>query len=175
MEENKKEKEDQLLRQLWMPIFELVLGMVKVVWIGVFFVLMYGLFGDSLKSMWSAPPQVVESGSPGIKTVAEDEADEIVDGIHVLSGLKVDKHWELVRGTCTACHSAQMITQSRATREGWAQMIRWMQATQGLWDLGDQEPKILDYLAANYAPEETGRRANLDVEAIEWYILELPE
>ena len=48
-----------------------------------------------------------------------------------------------------------------------------MQATQGLWDLGDAEAEILDYLAANYAPAETGRRTNLDVENIEWYMLEL--
>jgi hypothetical protein len=48
-----------------------------------------------------------------------------------------------------------------------------MQETQGLWDLGDQEKTILDYLAANYAPEESSRRANLDMDAIEWYILEL--
>jgi len=52
-------------------------------------------------------------------------------------------------------------------------MIRWMQAKQGLWDLGPNEPVILDYLAANYAPEEIGRRANLDVEGIEWYVLDL--
>ena len=54
-------------------------------------------------------------------------------------------------------------------------MIDWMQATQGLWELGDNEPIILDYLATHYAPEEVGRRANLDVEEIGWYILELEE
>jgi hypothetical protein len=48
-----------------------------------------------------------------------------------------------------------------------------MQAKQGLWDLGASEPVILDYLATNYAPEEIGRRANLDMDAIKWYVLEL--
>jgi len=51
-------------------------------------------------------------------------------------------------------------------------MIRWMQETQGLWQLGKNEPIILDYLAKHYAPEEVVRRPGLDVAAIEWYILE---
>ncbi len=52
-------------------------------------------------------------------------------------------------------------------------MIRWMQATQGLHDLGENEDAIVKYLAAHYAPQEVGRRAALDMEAIEWYLLEL--
>jgi hypothetical protein len=51
-------------------------------------------------------------------------------------------------------------------------MIRWMQETQGLWQLGEAEPQILDYLAANYAPQENSRRPLLDLKSIEWYILE---
>jgi len=52
-------------------------------------------------------------------------------------------------------------------------MIRWMQETQNLPDLGEKEAPILDYLAEHYAPEDTGRRPNLDLASIEWYILEL--
>ena len=52
-------------------------------------------------------------------------------------------------------------------------MIVWMQETQELTDLGDKEPIILDYLAKYYSPEEEGRRANLDIAEIEWYILKL--
>jgi hypothetical protein len=44
-----------------------------------------------------------------------------------------------------------------------------MQQTQGLWDLGDNEKPILDYLAKNYAPEDAGRRKQLT--NVEWYIL----
>jgi hypothetical protein len=50
------------------------------------------------------------------------------------------------------------------------QMIDWMQETQGLEDLGEHEPLILDYLAKYYAPQKKGRRPNL--ENIEWYELE---
>jgi hypothetical protein len=99
--------------------------------------------------------------------------DKIVDGIHLQTGLIYAEGFDIVRGTCTACHSAKLVTQNRATREGWIEMIRWMQAKQGLWDLGDNEPIILNYLAANYAPQEVGRRSNLQVNEIEWYILKM--
>lgn len=77
---------------------------------------------------------------------------------------------ELVVTNCTNCHSARLIVQNRATRDGWIAMIRWMQETQNLWDLGDNEAAIIDYLARNYAPHKKGRRANL--EGVEWYELE---
>jgi hypothetical protein len=80
------------------------------------------------------------------------------------------EHQLLVIANCTGCHSAKLVTQNRATREGWTNMIRWMQRTQNLKDLGDAEPKILDYLSTHYAPAEQGRRANLEV--AEWYELE---
>jgi hypothetical protein len=104
---------------------------------------------------------------------ADEEEDKIVNGIHLATGLKVAKGFDLVKRNCTACHSGQLIAQNRASRAGWKEMIQWMQATQGLWDLGEQETEILDYLATQYAPEPISRRANLDVEAIEWYILEV--
>jgi hypothetical protein len=77
---------------------------------------------------------------------------------------------EIVRANCTPCHSAKLIVQNRATREGWLSMIRWMQQTQNLWDLGPNEEIILEYLSTHYPPEEKGRRENL--KDIEWYVLE---
>lgn len=93
----------------------------------------------------------------------------IENGIDVESGLIVDKHYELVKGTCSACHSVALVTQNRATREGWKDLIVWMQKTQKLWDLGGNEVLILDYLEKNYAPEEQGRRAPL--KNVDWYEL----
>ena len=75
----------------------------------------------------------------------------------------------MVKGTCSACHSIDLVTQNSATREGWKDLIVWMQKTQKLWDLGDNEALILDYLEKNYAPKEQGRRAPL--KDIEWYEL----
>jgi hypothetical protein len=122
---------------------------------------------------WQAPQAGVEARPPVVEApVVDDEWDRVEDGVHVMTGLKVAEGFELVRANCTACHSGKLIAQNRATREGWQEMIRWMQATQGLWELGENEAAILDYLAANYAPEETGRRANLNIEEIEWYLLE---
>lgn len=94
----------------------------------------------------------------------------VVDGIHVATGLIVDEGFEQVKASCTACHSTKLITQNRADRDGWKKMIRWMQETQNLWDLGPNEDIILDYLAKNYAPKESGRRMNLT--NVEWYTLE---
>lgn len=94
----------------------------------------------------------------------------IVEGIHVATGLIVDDGFIQVKASCTSCHSANLVTQNRADRKGWEKMIRWMQETQNLWDLGPNEPIILDYLAKNYAPVDKGRRANLS--NIEWYALE---
>lgn len=97
--------------------------------------------------------------------------DKVVDGIHLATGMPYDERFPIVKATCTACHSSKLVTQNRATREGWKQMIDWMQETQGLWELGGNEPIILDYLAEYYAPKEIGRRAGL--EDVEYYILEL--
>ncbi len=100
-----------------------------------------------------------------------DNFDLIENGIHIKTGLKNDKNLDLVIAACTSCHSAKLITQNKATRSGWKSMIDWMQETQGLIDLGKDESLILDYLANNYAPAKVSRRPNLDIAAIEWYIL----
>ncbi|MGB0431168.1 MAG: hypothetical protein ACPGLV_11890 [Bacteroidia bacterium] len=91
----------------------------------------------------------------------------IVNGKEVESGLIAEGDWLIVKQTCTACHSAKLVTQNRADKDGWKKMIKWMQETQGLWQLGDKEGKIINYLATHYAPENTGRRKPLQIE--EWY------
>jgi len=80
------------------------------------------------------------------------------------TGFVIDEHWELVKSNCTGCHSAKIVTQTRAERETWLEMIRWMQRTQNLWQFPPQvETEILDYLASNYAPVRLrSRRAPLD-------------
>ncbi len=92
--------------------------------------------------------------------------------IDARSGLIIDRNFETVRQNCTACHSAKLITQTGATREGWEKTIRWMQRTQNLWQFpAKTEKAILDYLARNYGPPRAaGRRAPLVVD--KWYRLD---
>ncbi|WP_162342238.1 hypothetical protein [Cyclobacterium salsum] len=94
---------------------------------------------------------------------------QVKNGIHEPTGFIAGEGLSLVIAHCTACHSAKLVTQNRADREGWEKMIRWMQRTQNLWDLGEQEAAILDYLSENYAPVQTGRRPPLT--NIDWYEL----
>ncbi len=76
------------------------------------------------------------------------------------TGLIIAPGWEHVRAHCGGCHSHAQVTQQRADRETWLGLIRWMQATQNLWQFPpDIEAQILDYLAENYPPEPNRRRA----------------
>jgi len=91
-------------------------------------------------------------------------------GLDPATGFVIADGIELMRVHCTGCHSSKLITQYRATREVWLDKIRWMQQKQNLWDLGEAEPKILDYLARYYGPTDAyERRAPLKTE--QWYKL----
>jgi hypothetical protein len=95
--------------------------------------------------------------------------DEIKDGVHLATGFVEGEGLQLVIANCTNCHSAKLVTQNRFTKEGWTNVIRWMQETQQLWDLGANEEAIVAYLSTYYAPEARGRRKPLEVE---WYELD---
>ena len=112
------------------------------------------------------PPASAEPSSPPPVTVEKTEpAANPAPGIDPVSGLVIDEGWELVLGHCAACHSASLVTQNRGSRETWKDMIVWMQETQGLWPLDPQtEATILDYLARNYPPSASSRRAPLPPE-----------
>jgi len=106
----------------------------------------------------------VSGGQPS--SIADNK---IENGIHLATGLIATEGYELVALNCGSCHSMKLVTQNRNTKKGWLQTIRWMQQSQKLWDLGDNEEKILKYLSENYGPTETGRRKPLLV--TEWYEL----
>lgn len=96
--------------------------------------------------------------------------DEVAEpGIDAKTGFVEDDGMQTVVNNCTTCHSSDLVTQNKMTKEGWLATIRWMQESQNLWDLGANEAIIVDYLAKNYAPDDTGRRAPL--KDIEWYVL----
>jgi hypothetical protein len=76
------------------------------------------------------------------------------------TGLKVAPGWLHVRAHCGGCHSHALVTNQRADRQTWLDIIRWMQATQNLWQFQPEvELEILDYLEANYPPQPNRRRA----------------
>lgn len=80
------------------------------------------------------------------------------------TGLIVAPGFEEVKKTCTVCHSPMLITQNKADRDGWLEMIRWMQKNKGLRQLEPElEKAILDYLSTNYGQTTTSRRPPLEV------------
>lgn len=85
------------------------------------------------------------------------------------TGLIVVEGYEVVKAQCGSCHSARLVAQNSFDREGWKDLIEWMQKEHNLWDLGEHETVILDYLEKNYAPTKKGRRAPLS--EIDWYVL----
>lgn len=98
-------------------------------------------------------------------------AQDSLKGIDPETGLVIAKDLILVKAHCTGCHSSKMITQFRATKEGWLDRIRWMQKTQKLWDLGEAEPAILAYLSTYYAPVKSPQRRE-PLQNIQWYKLD---
>ena len=119
----------------------------------------------------SGRPSETEMVGPAIDgdSDGEDEWNKIENGIHVRTGLKDAEGLMAVVNNCTNCHSADLVIQNRMNRERWIETIRWMQETQNLWNLGENEEIILDYLVTNYPVIDMGRRAPLT--DIEWYSL----
>ena len=88
------------------------------------------------------------------------------------TGFVIDKDLYMVKAQCTNCHSSKLIVQNRLTRDGWKQKIRWMQAKHNLWDLGETEKQVLDYLEKYYSPAPAVARRE-PLKNIKWYKLEI--
>lgn len=104
-----------------------------------------------------------EAPPPAAETVAADATAAMAEPeLDPISGLKMTGDWQIVRSACTACHSAKLITQQTGSAEQWLLMIRWMQEKQNLWQFDAvTEEKIISYLAENYPPSASQRRAAL--------------
>jgi hypothetical protein len=90
------------------------------------------------------------------------------------TGLVDTPNLVMVKTHCTGCHSTKLILQHRFTRDGWQERIRWMQKNHKLWDLGEAEKPVLDYLEAHYGPDKqatTRPFRRKPVGAVEWYKL----
>lgn len=102
--------------------------------------------------------------------LTEVDSELIENGIHVRTGLIEADGLQTVITNCITCHSSKLIIQNRMGEEQWNATIRWMQKTQGLWPLGENQKVIVDYLTTNYPLLEKGRRPPLT--DIDWYSLE---
>lgn len=153
------EESARQIRKLSVAIFTLFIGLAGI--------LIY-LMADPTLSTFKVKP---ESGLVVLNDTISNNSDyeRIEDGVHVLTGFVEGEGLMTVVNNCTNCHSAKLVTQNRMTADGWRATIDWMQETQNLWDLGQNEEIIVAYLAKYYAPEEKGRRQNLT--NIEWYEL----
>ena len=160
------QQEEKVVRNNW----RLFVGLIQLFTLLLMICLGYLISGDSLEGMFKKKTAVNHSKIQRPATSGAESGSRVVEGIHLATGLVYADHFEIVRATCTACHSGKLVTQNRASRAGWQQMIHWMQETQGLWDLGKNEPLILDYLEKHYAPRNIGRRAALEIN--DWYLLE---
>lgn len=126
----------------------------------ILFIAILGL-GILSQTLPDVPSKLERSVSMQADTVKKDPE----------TGLIVDENLYMVKAQCTNCHSTKLITANRFTRDGWKQKIRWMQANHNLWELGDAEKPVLDYLEKNYSPTASAaRRAPL--KDIKWYKLD---
>jgi hypothetical protein len=159
-----KHNSNQEARQLFKGLTAAVIGLSVVFLILLGSVVFIALYDGSSQATEEAA--IGDSSTDGTQMASA----ELVDGKDAVTELVIGEGFEIVRANCTGCHSSDIILQNRFTREGWKAKIIWMQETQGLWDLGENEPLILDYLAKHYAPEAPkGRR--IPLKDIEWYEL----
>ncbi|UFH53829.1 hypothetical protein [Spirosoma sp. KNUC1025] len=117
-----------------------------------------------LLSFRSIPTQPVVVGAPVVV------ADTVK--IDPESGLATDPNLMIVKSQCTACHSTKLILQHRFTRAGWLDRIRWMQKYHKLWDLGESEKVVLDYLEKYYGPQSAQVKAayrRAPLKNVQWY------
>ena len=164
-----KSASEDLLKGL-IKISKAVGGIVALLLVGTGVIIYLLLTDRSADSVAQAPPVAEKVDVVGPPATSVADASEIVDGKDVLTGLLAGEGLLEVKANCLSCHSAKLIAQNRFTRAGWHAKIVWMQETQGLWDLGENEPLILDYLAEHYAPEVRAPRRQ-PLTDVNWYEL----
>ncbi|ECL3339826.1 monoheme cytochrome C [Campylobacter jejuni] len=75
------------------------------------------------------------------------------------TGLIINPDSPLVEANCLACHGSNLITNMHASRKAWLAAIRWMQDSEGLWEIEpEDEEKILNYLEKYYGEKYDTRR-----------------
>lgn len=96
----------------------------------------------------------------------------VIDSLDAETGLALDPNLMLVKAHCTGCHSPKFITNTRLKRDEWQERIRWMQRNHKLWDLGEAEKTVLDYLEKHYSPSKTAYSRREALRNVKWYKLQ---
>lgn len=135
------------------------------------------LFVGTILITFFAFKQSREINYATLQSTLQTQHSKLSDSLTIDSetGLINDTNLMMIKAQCTACHNTQLIQQHRFTREGWKDKIRWMQKNHKLWDLGESEKVVLDYLEKYYSPKMASQkvlnRREL-LKKIEWYKLE---
>ena len=157
-------KEHEKIKDGIRALYRLLMGVFALFIAGSAFII-YLLYNPDAFSRKELVPE-----SEYVVIPEEDDYDRIENGVHLRTGLVDAPGLMTVVNNCTNCHSAKLVTQNRMNKERWIATIRWMQETQNLWDLGNNEEIIVNYLVTNYPPKKKGRREGLI--NIEWYELQ---
>lgn len=71
------------------------------------------------------------------------------------TGLIAGKGLDEVKENCTVCHTGRFIVVNGGDKKFWKSKVRIMQDAYGLWEIDkEQEEKMLNYLAKNYAEKK---------------------
>jgi len=160
----KKQNNDKL-KHGFQNLYQKIILASVVIALGAI-VLVYFIVDPNLSIFKSDNPQTEIVTLP----IEDDDFNKIENGIHVRTGfIEAPGMTETIQN-CTNCHSSKLVIQNRMNDERWKSTIKWMQETQNLWDLGENEDVIINYLVTNYPPKKVGRRAVLT--DIDWYQLE---
>lgn len=144
-----------------------LMAVIVLFFVAIAGILLYVVIDPTLSTFKSKQPS---QEYVRVAEVDEEDFDKIENGIHVRTGLIEAEGLTEVVNNCTNCHSAKLVIQNRMNKERWIATIRWMQETQNLWNLGNNEEIIVNYLVTNYPPKQKGRREILS--NIEWYALQ---
>ena len=159
-----KNQNHNKLKPDFQELYRKIILACAVIGIGAI-ILVYLIIDPSFSTFKTDAPQTELVTIP-----EEDDYDKVENGIHVRTGFIDAPGMMVTVQNCTNCHSAKLVMQNRMNADRWKSTIKWMQETQNLWDLGENEAVIINYLVTNYPPKKLGRRAVLT--DIEWYQFE---
>lgn len=82
-----------------------------------------------------------------------NDARPSFDPIDDYGGLPRTGEFEFIAAYCSACHSLEIVMQQRANRDGWSDMLTWMEEQQGMVPLDEADRELfLNYFVEHFGP-----------------------